>query len=63
LARPRRSDHQGQGPVCHPPQIAGIGRQHKQLGRLRLVFGREGEQDKAVLKAECSATTARSENS
>ena len=35
----------------------------KQLGRLRLVFGREGEQDEAVLKAECSATTARSENS
>jgi phenylacetate-CoA ligase len=37
-----------------PSQIAEIGRQHKQLGRLRLVVEREGEQDRAVLKAECA---------
>jgi phenylacetate-CoA ligase len=36
-----------------PSQIAEIGRQHKQLGRLRLVVDRDGEQDRAVLKAEC----------
>jgi phenylacetate-CoA ligase len=37
-----------------PSQIVEIGRQHPPLGRLRLVIGREGEQDRAVLKAECA---------
>jgi len=37
-----------------PQQIAEIARKHPQLGRLRLVVGRESEQDTAVLKAECA---------
>jgi phenylacetate-CoA ligase len=37
-----------------PSQIAEIGRRHSDLQRLRLVVGREGEQDRAVLKAECA---------
>jgi len=37
-----------------PMQIAEIARKHPELGRLRLIVGREGEQDTAVLKAECA---------
>jgi phenylacetate-CoA ligase len=37
-----------------PSQIAEIGRKHAQLSRLRLVVGRESEQDTAVLEAECA---------
>src|SRR5262249_1544377 len=37
-----------------PSQIAEIGRRHPNLLRLRLKVGREGEQDRAVLQAECA---------
>jgi len=37
-----------------PSQIAEIASKHPRLGRLRLIVGREGEQDTAVLKAECA---------
>jgi phenylacetate-CoA ligase len=37
-----------------PSQIAEIASKHPELGRLRLIVGREGEQDTAVLEAECA---------
>jgi phenylacetate-CoA ligase len=40
------------GMFVHPEQIAEIGRRLPELGRLRLVVGRVGEQDAMVLKAE-----------
>ncbi|MCB1510271.1 MAG: AMP-binding protein [Hyphomicrobiaceae bacterium] len=40
------------GMFIHPEQIAKISARHPELGRLRLVVGREGEQDTMVLKAE-----------
>jgi phenylacetate-CoA ligase len=40
------------GMFVHPEQIAKISAKHPELGRLRLVIGREGEQDTMVLKAE-----------
>lgn len=36
----------------HPSQIAEIGKRHPELGRLRLVVTREGEQDAMILHAE-----------
>jgi phenylacetate-CoA ligase len=36
----------------HPEQVAMIAKRHPELGRLRLVVGRTGEQDAMVLKAE-----------
>jgi phenylacetate-CoA ligase len=43
------------GMFVHPAQIAEVGRRHGELGRLRLIVAREGEQDVMTLAAE-SAT-------
>jgi len=43
------------GMFVYPAQVAEIGRLHKQLGRLRLVVTRAGEQDVIILMAECAA--------
>jgi phenylacetate-CoA ligase len=43
------------GMFVHPAQVAEIGRRHLELGRLRLVVTRAGEQDVMTLMAECSA--------
>ncbi len=40
------------GMFVHPSQIAEVGKRHPELGRLRLVVTREGEQDAMVLHAE-----------
>ncbi len=40
------------GMFVRPEQIAQIARRHPEVARLRLVVGRENEQDQAVLKAE-----------
>jgi phenylacetate-CoA ligase len=42
------------GMFVRPEQIAEIGRQHPELGRLRLVVSRDGETDVMTLKAECA---------
>jgi phenylacetate-CoA ligase len=42
------------GMFVHPGQVAEIGRQHRELGRLRLVVTRAGEQDVMTLVAECA---------
>jgi phenylacetate-CoA ligase len=42
------------GMFVRPEQIAEIGRQHPELGRLRLVVSREVETDVMTLKAECA---------
>jgi phenylacetate-CoA ligase len=41
------------GMFVHPGQVAEIGRRHRELGRLRLVVTRAGEQDVMTLMAEC----------
>jgi phenylacetate-CoA ligase len=41
------------GMFVHPAQVAGISRAHPQLGRLRLVVTRAGEQDVMALMVEC----------
>ena len=46
------------GMFVHPKQIAEVGARHPQLTRLRLVVGREAEQDTMVLMAECVAPDA-----
>jgi phenylacetate-CoA ligase len=38
----------------HPGQVAEIARRHPELGRMRLVVTREGEQDAMLLLAECA---------
>ena len=43
------------GMFVHPAQVAEIGRRHPQLGRLRLVVSRAGEQDVMTLMAECAS--------
>src|SRR5215471_6087157 len=43
------------GMFVHPGQVAEIGRQHRELGRLRLLVTRAGEQDVMSLMAECAA--------
>jgi phenylacetate-CoA ligase len=43
------------GMFVHPGQVAEIGRLHKELGRLRLVVTRVGEQDIMTLMAECAS--------
>src|SRR5258708_7573849 len=43
------------GMFVHPQQIAEVGRRHRELGRLRLVVTRPGEQDVMTLMAECPA--------
>jgi phenylacetate-CoA ligase len=41
------------GVFVHPGQVAEIGRRHRELGRLRLLVTRVGEQDVMTLMAEC----------
>jgi phenylacetate-CoA ligase len=41
------------GMFVHPAQVAEIGRRHRELGRLRLMVTRAGEQDVMTLMAEC----------
>jgi phenylacetate-CoA ligase len=43
------------GMFVHPKQVAEIAARHPQLSRLRLVVGREGEQDTMTLMAESAA--------
>jgi phenylacetate-CoA ligase len=43
------------GMFVHPAQVADIGRVHRELGRLRLVVTRAGEQDVMTLLAECQS--------
>ncbi len=50
------------GMFVHPRQIAEVGSRHSQLKRLRLVVGREREQDTMTLLAECAAADAALEN-
>jgi phenylacetate-CoA ligase len=45
------------GMFVRPEQIAEIAKRHPEVKRLRLVIGREKEQDTAVLKAETSAAS------
>ncbi|HRK17642.1 MAG TPA: AMP-binding protein [Hyphomicrobiaceae bacterium] len=45
------------GMFVHPEQIAALGKRHPELGRIRLVVGRQGEQDSMTLKAESSVTS------
>jgi phenylacetate-CoA ligase len=42
------------GMFVHPAQVAEIGKRHPELGRLRLVVTRAGEQDAMTLMAECA---------
>lgn len=44
------------GMFVHPEQIAEVGKRYPELGRLRLVVGRAGEQDTMRLKAEAANT-------
>lgn len=46
------------GMFVHPKQIAEVAARHPQLTRLRLVVGREAEQDTMTLIAECAAFDA-----
>lgn len=46
------------GMFVHPKQIAEVAERHNQLSRLRLVVGREGEQDTMTLMAEATAPDA-----
>src|SRR5262245_43698594 len=46
------------GMFVHPKQVAEIAARHPELKRLRLVVGREGEQDTMTLLAECPASDA-----
>lgn len=46
------------GMFVHPEQIAEIAKRHPELGRLRLVVSRAGEQDVMTLRAECDAQDA-----
>ena len=46
------------GMFVHPKQIAEVAARHPQLARLRLVVGRETEQDTMTLLAECATPDA-----
>jgi phenylacetate-coenzyme A ligase PaaK-like adenylate-forming protein len=46
------------GMFVHPTQVADIARRHPELGRVRLVVGREAEQDVMTLHAETAAAGA-----
>ena len=46
------------GMFVHPRQVAEVAARHRQLARLRLVVGREAEQDTMTLMAECAAPDA-----
>ena len=43
------------GMFVHPKQVAELAARHPELGRLRLVVGRQAEQDTMTLVAECAA--------
>ena len=43
------------GMFVHPEQIAELSKRHPELGRVRLVVGRAGEQDTMTLKAETAS--------
>jgi len=43
------------GMFVHPRQVAEVAARHPELGRLRLVVGRQAEQDTMTLVAECAA--------
>jgi phenylacetate-CoA ligase len=44
------------GMFVHPRQVAEVGQRHPALSRLRLVVGREAEQDTMTLLAECATS-------
>jgi len=46
------------GMFVHPKQIAEVAARHPELKRLRLVVGREAEQDTMLLMAECGSSDA-----
>jgi phenylacetate-CoA ligase len=46
------------GMFVHPRQIVEVAARHPQLARLRLVVGRDAEQDSMTLIAECAAPDA-----
>jgi phenylacetate-CoA ligase len=46
------------GMFVHPKQIAEVAARHPELGHLRLVVGRQAEQDTMTLMAECAAPAA-----
>ncbi|MBI4274423.1 MAG: AMP-binding protein [Rhizobiales bacterium] len=46
------------GMFVHPGQLAEIGKRHPEIGRVRLVVTREGEQDAMMLVAECAKAGA-----
>jgi phenylacetate-CoA ligase len=46
------------GMFVHPEHIAELGKRHGELGRLRLVVGRKGEQDTMILRAEAAKVDA-----
>ena len=43
------------GLFVHPGEVVEIGKRHPELGALRLVVRRQGEQDEMILRAECAA--------
>jgi len=43
------------GMFVHPSEVVEIGKRHAELGALRLIVRREGEQDAMVLRAEVAA--------
>jgi phenylacetate-CoA ligase len=43
------------GMFVRPEQVAEVAKRHPELGRLRLVVSRQGEQDSMTLQAECAA--------
>jgi phenylacetate-CoA ligase len=50
------------GMFVHPKQIAEVAARHPELRRLRLVVGREAEQDTMTLLAECASPGASLKN-
>jgi phenylacetate-CoA ligase len=42
------------GMFVHPAQVAEVARRHAELGRVRLIITRAGEQDAMTLRAECA---------
>ena len=46
------------GMFVHPKQVAEVAARHAEVGRLRLIVGREAEQDTMTLLAECASPDA-----
>ena len=46
------------GMFVHPGEVVAAGKRHRELGRVRLVVTREGEQDAMTLLAECATPDA-----